>query len=229
MLGRRTHTEIPDLRPARAPRSRQKGSVRPASERPRPTQACARKTHARARARSDGACAGGGGGRSHSLSAWLPKPPKALLPRPPRPPRPPKVLDLLEGSVGATRAQGSPRAHRAPPPRGSRSWQVPPPQSEGCPVPGVISPPTCIPPALRPAQASQTARTPRGTYPSSDQWAGSCQDALRVRTGWWWDGQHLRGGQVDGGRSAPGASTAAPSKGGCALGGCSSHCRHVTR
>lgn len=38
--------------------------------------------------------------RGHSLSAWLPRPPKALLPKLPRPP---KVLDLLKGSVGATR------------------------------------------------------------------------------------------------------------------------------
>lgn len=34
---------------------------------------------------------------SHSLSAWLPRPPKAWLPRLPRPP---KVLDLLKASVG---------------------------------------------------------------------------------------------------------------------------------
>lgn len=169
----------------------------------------------------------GEGGRSHSLSAWLPKPPKALLPRLPRPP---KVLDLLKGSVGVTRAQGSPRAHRTlPTPRGSRSWQALPLQSEGYLLFGVISPPTCIPPALRSAQASQTARTSRGTYPSSDQWAGSCRDGLKVRTGWWSDGQHLRGGQAAGGRSAAGASTVAPAKGRCARGGCSSHCRHVTR
>lgn len=38
----------------------------------------------------------------HLLSAWLPRPPKAVLPRVPRPP---KVLDLLKGSVGAAGSQ----------------------------------------------------------------------------------------------------------------------------
>lgn len=35
----------------------------------------------------------------------------------------------------------------------------------------------------------------RDTYLSSDQWAGSCQDALRVRMGWRWDGWHLERGE----------------------------------
>lgn len=39
---------------------------------------------------------------SHSLSAWLPRPPKAWLPRLPRPP---KVLDLLKASVGVREGQ----------------------------------------------------------------------------------------------------------------------------
>lgn len=38
----------------------------------------------------------------HSLSAWLPRPPKAWLPRLPRPP---KVLDLLKVSVGVREGQ----------------------------------------------------------------------------------------------------------------------------
>lgn len=45
---------------------------------------------------------GGCRGVHHSLSAWLPRPPKAWLPRLPRPP---KVLDLLNGSAGTIGAQ----------------------------------------------------------------------------------------------------------------------------
>ena len=88
--------------------------------------------------------------------------PKALLPRLPRPP---KVLDLLKGSVGATSTQEFLCAPGPPPPRGFRTWQVPPAQSEGALVLGGS------------AQASQTAQT-SGT-PTCQVTSG--QEAARMR------------------------------------------------
>lgn len=126
--------------------------------------------------------------RAHSLSAWLPRPPKAALPRAPRPP---KVLGLLKGSVGAAGAQGPARL----PPTPSPAAQAPTTQPEG---PWSSGAAPCLPTSPSPevCQASRGAPTCQ---------VSSGQEAARV--GW---GSELAGGRVSGtcGRQAGGAQCA---------------------
>lgn len=100
----------------------------------------------------------GSKGGGHSLSAWLPKPPKALLPRLPRPP---KVPGLLKGSVGTSGVQVSEwltpgLPSDSPPTHDTRTWQVPRIWSEGSPLPTTHP----LPDPLRSAEGlSQTSVT----------------------------------------------------------------------
>lgn len=126
--------------------------------------------------------------RAHSLSAWLPRPPKAALPRAPRPP---KVLGLLKGSVGAAGAQGPARL----PPTPSPAAQAPTTQPEG---PWSSGAAPCLPTSPSP----EVCQAPRGA-PTCQVSSG--QEAARV--GW---GSELAGGRVSGtcGRQAGGAQCA---------------------
>lgn len=139
-----------------------------------------------------------GGGRTrvwagHSLSAWLPRPPKAA---PPRLPRPPKVLGLLKGSGGSGRLRGLRGSCQAPSPVALGPGRCRLCSGRG-PGSRVTSPPTHLspPPRFSEATPSTPPSTPTsGTYLPGGPWAGSCRDGLRGRSGRRRDGQHLGAG-----------------------------------